>query len=271
MYGGRSQIRSNSSALNSVSVLSLPSFIWQKEDATANTGRYLHTCDIVGSRHMLVIGGIITNASVYQLPPDIGNIIGAPSLADTWPQGVGVFDMSDFVWKTSYNASAERYVTPDIVKRAITAGGRYPQTRSDDRIRGWVMREEKESNSSAQSRPGDGGAQSSSSPTSIKTVIGGVVGGIILVSFLIIVYLCVIRRWKKKSPQLLPELTDTRVSEKPGEPLPPQMHSVEKHELSCEMPLREMGSDHGIPELEGESQFDRKKELPKLPPGGKET
>lgn len=37
--------------------------------------------------------------------------------ADPWTQGIGVFDMTNLVWRDSYNASARPYTVPTIVKQ----------------------------------------------------------------------------------------------------------------------------------------------------------
>lgn len=64
---------------------------------------------------MIAIGG---------LPPGIRS---ASFTADSWPQGIAVFDLTDMRWKDSYDPDAQAYTTPQQVKDDIATNGRYPQ------------------------------------------------------------------------------------------------------------------------------------------------
>lgn len=63
---------------------------------------------------------------------------------DPWRQGLRVFDMTALEWVDGYDANAQAYETPQVVKEYIEMNGRYPAEWNDDVIRGWVMREESE-------------------------------------------------------------------------------------------------------------------------------
>lgn len=39
---------------------------------------------------------------------------------DPWTSGIGVFDMTRLLWQDHYDAGAEEYETPDVVKRYYT-------------------------------------------------------------------------------------------------------------------------------------------------------
>ena len=137
MYGGTGHTLSSNPVEKNVQetidagllyVLSLPSFHWQKQDAgTPTWGRYLHTCNIVGQRQMMVVGGMAINST--------SGDNGGQSAPDPWGQGIGVFDLSEMQWSDSYNANAPAYTTPQKMKDYIASNGRYPAQWSDDSVK----------------------------------------------------------------------------------------------------------------------------------------
>lgn len=48
------------------------------------------------------------------------------SIPDPWDQGIGIFDMSELQWKSSYDASAEPYETPAKIKEWYKSNAKYP-------------------------------------------------------------------------------------------------------------------------------------------------
>jgi Kelch motif len=111
--------------LDEVLVLSLPGFVWTKADYIAASPRVNHACNIAGNRQMVVTGGLNPASNQEQL-------VSAP---DVWTQGIGVFDMTTLQWKDSYDAQAESYVTPDVVKSWYAANGAYPATWDDPEVK----------------------------------------------------------------------------------------------------------------------------------------
>jgi hypothetical protein len=111
---------------DAVYVLSLPSFKWQKTSYPTSLARYAHTCHVVGNRQMLVVGGVVNQAT--------------PQKPDTWTHGLGVFDMSAFAWKDSYDASAAPYVTPKIVKDDYMSAGMFPPQWNDATVQSWFVK-----------------------------------------------------------------------------------------------------------------------------------
>ncbi|MCJ1327770.1 hypothetical protein MMC10_004445 [Thelotrema lepadinum] len=91
---------------NAVYVLSLPGFVWFKGNDTSAEPRTGHTCEVIGSRQMISIGGI---NPVLGLDGGLGN-------TDPWPQGLGIFDMVELEWVNAYNATAAAYVVPLAVQ-----------------------------------------------------------------------------------------------------------------------------------------------------------
>lgn len=105
--------------LDEVFVLSLPAFTWFKADYTPTHTRTAHSCNVIGKRQMISLGGVNPTGNLW-LP------------ADPWTQSIGVFDMTEMRWADGYNATAEDYVTPDVVKAWYAGNGPYPNWDSDD-------------------------------------------------------------------------------------------------------------------------------------------
>ena len=75
---------------------------------------------------MIAVGGIT---------PNIDESI---ETADPWPQGLGIFDLTEMAWKSSYDAAAGPYETPKQVKDYIAANGQYPQAWNNDLTEQWI-------------------------------------------------------------------------------------------------------------------------------------
>ena len=108
MYGGRD---SANYRFAEVWVLSLPSFTWNIL-ANGTSPRFAHTCQLVGNRTMLSIGGVM----VFQ--EETPNRSGC----DWQMNGIRVYDTSDLVWSQGYNATTPAYEVPEPLTSTI--GGR---------------------------------------------------------------------------------------------------------------------------------------------------
>ena len=75
---------------------------------------------------MLAIGG---------MPPNLG---AEYFDKDAWPQGLGIFDLTEMQWKSTYDADAAPYKTPKQIKDHIAANGTYPSSWNDDVIERWI-------------------------------------------------------------------------------------------------------------------------------------
>lgn len=84
-------------------VLSLPSFHWTHAGQLQDYGRGSLVCNIIGKRQLVVVGGTTFDTS------------GTPE-PDPWPNGLGVYDLSELKWRSSYDPNAEAYVTPRVVR-----------------------------------------------------------------------------------------------------------------------------------------------------------
>jgi hypothetical protein len=94
-----------------VYALSLPAFKWFKSNDSTPVRRSGHYCQIIGKRQMLSIGG--------RQPSDHE----APGVAlDPWLNGLGVFDMTAFIWSTYYNADDDLYEQPEPIRQYYSSG-----------------------------------------------------------------------------------------------------------------------------------------------------
>jgi len=134
LYGGV-VVDSTSETVNAgaVWVLSLPAFHWKKVTNPPYLGRWLHTCEVVGKRQMVVIGGKIATLNV-----DVTTTW--ETIPDPWDQGIGIFDMSALEWRSSYDHSAAEYTTPALVKKFYEEHESYP-TFQDKTVEGWFTKE----------------------------------------------------------------------------------------------------------------------------------
>lgn len=123
VYDGASASQKINAGLDEVYILSLPSFVWFKANYTPSDPRMYHTCNIVGNRQMLSIGGLDPSATSYGA---------ATNDTDPFWEGVKVFDLTTLQWTNYYNATAAPYLAPGPVAAHYAAGSRYPSTWSSN-------------------------------------------------------------------------------------------------------------------------------------------
>lgn len=99
MFGGTNS--ETGSTYDDVFVLSLPGFFWNQVAYESKNPRRNHCCAVVGRRQMLSVGGADGKTGYTS--------------ADPWPQGFGLFDMTDWKWKTDYDADAKDYESAKTV------------------------------------------------------------------------------------------------------------------------------------------------------------
>lgn len=116
IYGGVVNDVVGSKNVNSgqVYILSLPSFRWFLANYTTTSSRAAHTCHATNSSQMIIIGGMDPTYSLDTLRNN--------DEKDPWTQGIGVFNMTALQFKDSYQANAEPYKTPDIIRRFYSIG-----------------------------------------------------------------------------------------------------------------------------------------------------
>jgi hypothetical protein len=80
---------------------------------------------------MIVVGGVCVRTDSLG---DFGVQGGSP---DPWEQGLGIFDLTELAWKSSYDPNAAPYTTPVAVKAANAKNGKYPAEWSSPTIESW--------------------------------------------------------------------------------------------------------------------------------------
>ena len=132
MYGGYVDDDTTATMdLGAVWVLSLPAFHWTKQLDPLGFGRFRHSCQVAGNRQMISIGGQIVTK-------DVDTIDWFDCAVDPWEQGIGVFDLTDLKWKSSYDADAESYVTSRIIKDYYEQNAPYPSWDSPE-VERWMV------------------------------------------------------------------------------------------------------------------------------------
>ena len=181
-------------AQGAVYVLSLPAFNWHKQKVTPQFGRYLHSCNVIGNRQMVSVGGKVANASESEAALDDKDTPPDSSLPDPWQQGLGVFDLTTMEWKDGYDADAPPYITPDPVKAFYRQNGKYPASWTNSLVQDWFEKNDMSANSSSPPR--------TDSSNRTRGVIGGLVGGIAASAaiFIFILFLLRHRRHRKAQP-----------------------------------------------------------------------
>ncbi|KAI7759045.1 hypothetical protein LZL87_010040 [Fusarium oxysporum] len=225
IYGGWNIWNDKTKAFGDVWVLSLPAFKWFKADIDGPK-RGMHGCALIGKRQMVSIGG-------NNWGKDEGWID-----KDPWTQGIGILDLPSMAWSSEYDADAEDYESPKVVKDWYQNGDEVKWD-NDDVAKLFV------SMPSTTPRSTDGPKFDSfsddSSPTPVGAIAGGVVGGVAAIAALVGVWLW-IRRRKRNASKQHPEARDGGDTKQWG-----------KAELSAESSkqngLQELESNQGPTEL----------------------
>ncbi|KAF1987247.1 hypothetical protein K402DRAFT_55465 [Aulographum hederae CBS 113979] len=114
IYGGVNQM--NWEVYADMYILTIPGFVWFKVPARrVRAKRHGHTCEPVGGRQLMSIGGIDN-------PQDGKNYWYDWTIPDSFIQGIGVFDMTALTWKSGYDADAAPYQSPTVVKDWYSRG-----------------------------------------------------------------------------------------------------------------------------------------------------
>ncbi|KAK2052192.1 hypothetical protein LY76DRAFT_527169, partial [Colletotrichum caudatum] len=154
----------NKNAFDDVYILSLPGFVWQQVDARPQNGtaRAFMSCVLAGQRQMIVVGGSDQKEN--------------PEGKDPFPQGLGIFDVTDLQWKGGYDARAAEYDSPAVIKSWYSAGN-LASVSYDPEVKALLQ------SAPASNNPSSSGnaEQSQLSPGAIA---GIVIGGVLLVGLI---------------------------------------------------------------------------------------
>ncbi|GME60022.1 Kelch repeat protein [Neofusicoccum parvum] len=173
-------------------ILSVPGFHWFKAPTISGGPRAFHTCNVVGKRQMLVVGGVNYNLGV---PGDWKD-------PDPWSQGLGVFDMTNLSWSSSYDPAAAAYNSPDKVRAWYKQGNGDSVSWTNNQVRALFASTNGNSGNSGSGNGGAGtgnasGAEKSSSNTG--AIVGGVVGGVAGLALLAGLAWLLLRRRKRNA------------------------------------------------------------------------
>ncbi|KAF4815689.1 Kelch repeat-containing protein [Colletotrichum siamense] len=234
VFGGTNT--DSGSTFDDVFVLSLPGFVWtQVPYESKNTRRY-HTCTVVGRRQMLSVGG--TDGKT------------AWSGADPWPNGLGLFDMTDWEWKTDYDAEAKDYETANTIRD----WGLSSIVWSSETVQNLFTSTATSNGSSTGDRDNkasDSSLDEGSQKTLSTAVIAGAVVGAILGCALVAAAFWFLRKRKRDQAAAAEEFKDEPGNRTYYQAVPPgELHSeptrtelyggsTPKHELWAELPKPE--------------------------------
>ncbi|PVH89554.1 hypothetical protein DL98DRAFT_477 [Cadophora sp. DSE1049] len=108
-------------------ILTLPAFQWIKVPYAPAKPRHGHTCETVGKRQMLVIGGVDTLQDETTNAARTLDLV-TFSTKDQFTQGLAIFDMTTLTWSEQYDANAAAYEQSDPVKNYYASNSREPST-----------------------------------------------------------------------------------------------------------------------------------------------
>ncbi|KAM0276761.1 hypothetical protein ACHAQH_006410 [Verticillium albo-atrum] len=176
IFGGRNE--RNNEAYDDVYVLTLPGFHWEKVDYEPESPRSGHACLVVGKRQILSIGGVNHEPGMPGLWQD----------PDPWPQGLGIFDLTDTKWTNEYDAESDDYDSPQVVKSWYADGGLDAVEWTSTEVAtlfGKTNGNVEEGNGSGgqDGNDSDSGSDNSSSAPA-GAIAGGVVGGVAAIAII---------------------------------------------------------------------------------------
>lgn len=127
---------------------------------------------------MLIVGG---------LPPNAND---PPKNADIWPLGLGVFDLSQMVFKDRFDADASAYISPEVVSSWYDKNGYVTRNASEEVAQ--LFTKAKTSGSSNSTSNSNNDTSSVNDGSSVKTgksnagaIVGSVVGAVVVIAAIV--------------------------------------------------------------------------------------
>ncbi|KZL86431.1 kelch repeat protein [Colletotrichum incanum] len=173
-------------SFDDVYILSLPGFVWKQANSQPENGtaRTFMSCVLAGQRQMITVGG----SNKFQTPPE----------KDPFPQGLGIFDITELQWKDEYDSTAAKYDSPQIIKIWYNAGN-LAKVSYDAKVEAFLK------TSSNSGGPGSS-RDSEGSPLTAGVIAGAVAGSVSLIALIGAAAFFVRRRRNSRSQgTLVPE------------------------------------------------------------------
>ncbi|KAK0125518.1 hypothetical protein ONS95_000474 [Cadophora gregata] len=189
-------------------ILTLPAFQWIKVPYAPAKPRHGLTCETVGKRQMLVIGGVDTlqdEATNAARTLDLVTF----STRDQFTQGLAIFDMTTLTWSEQYDANAAAYEQSDPVKNFYASNPREPSTWASPTLKDLFSvthftNTSSPSSTSPANPTGTGTPDPDKKSSNIGAIVGGVVGGLAVLALIIGVFLFLRRRKRRAAASELP-------------------------------------------------------------------
>lgn len=154
-------------------------------------------------------------------------------------QGIGIFDLTEAQWKSSYNASASEYVTPDIVRAYYAANRRYPAQWASPVVENWFKNPGSSPNGSSSTHSVQLPARSGARKTGI--IVAAVVGPVMGVAMTITVTLILLQKRKAA----IKEGQHNSVQQPTGHEMRPMEIELDESCTKIEMPVKERRHEIG--------------------------
>ena len=222
----------NDVAYRDIYVLSLPAFSWIRAGKPSEIRRRALSCQVIGNRQMLLIGGnLFANDGKTRVDP--------------WPNGMAVFDLSAMEWTDGkFDHSAELYrrasVVQDLYQRSTPVW--------DDPALATIFPFRQALTVSVTASATAGNA-TTTQPTAVPSpileekdsktdhtgaIVGGVIGGVAAIA-LIAGCACVLRRRKKQVHNTLPPKLSDKHPEQEFSETTPRQEMCGNHTAPVEM------------------------------------
>lgn len=250
----------NAEEYRDIYILSLPAFSWIRAQQPSEIRRRALTCQVIGNRQMLLIGGsFFANSNKARVDP--------------WPNGMAIFDMTNLTWTDgNYDSTAGNYSRAAIVQDLYQKDDAAP-TWSDPALatvfpfRQALTTQANGTNTTVSHPTGNPTAtnaptpeptsKSSSHTNHVGAIAGGVIGGLAAIGLVIVGVYFYRRRGKRSAERSQADkmeqpseawhtqAADNKDYENPKSAVPSELYGT--HSTAAEMP-------------EGERSFLREKE-----------
>ncbi|KAH7342668.1 hypothetical protein BKA65DRAFT_295561 [Rhexocercosporidium sp. MPI-PUGE-AT-0058] len=209
MYAGwGGNLGSSALPYDEMYILTLPAFQWIKVPFAPAKPRHGLTCETVGRRQMLVIGGVDTLQNEPTTAARTLDLV-TFSTKDPFTQGLAIFDMTTLSWSSGYDAGAAAYEQSDPVKNYYASNSREPANWGSPTLKelfSVTHFTNATSTSTSTSGPSSSSSGSASPPSSSNTgaIAGGVVGGVLGLALIAGLIFFFMRRRKRTAAAELP-------------------------------------------------------------------